>query len=172
MPPRKSIASQIWIPELYPARDCYTHASTAVFRMNLTSDALRYSRDGEVTIASSPKGADVEVVVQDTGRGILPEKLARIFAVGEKEPGSPGMGFGLLVELQGGRIRIESTVEKATAVIFTLPRRSVELLPHEDMGSGCRFELLSASMFLRKNLRSLDKIFLGYFDQNARGEVA
>jgi len=95
--------------------------------MNLTSNALRYTRDGEITIASSQKGDDIEVVVQDTGRGILPEKLARIFEPGEKESSSPGMGFGLaiakyLVERHGGHIRIESTVDKGTSVIFMLPR--------------------------------------------------
>jgi len=95
--------------------------------MNLISNALRYTRDGEITISSSQTEADVEVVVRDSGRGITAEKLARIFEPGEKEPGSPGMGFGLaiakyLVELQGGRIRIESTVGKSTAAIFTLPR--------------------------------------------------
>ena len=95
--------------------------------MNLISNALRYTRDGEISIASAQKGADIEVVVRDTGRGIPPEKLARIFEAGEKEAGSPGMGFGLaiaryLIELQGGRIRVESTVDKGTAVIFTLLR--------------------------------------------------
>ncbi|XHR28915.1 MAG: sensor histidine kinase [Chthoniobacteraceae bacterium] len=95
--------------------------------MNLIGNALRYTTGGEITVASSEKGDEIEVVVQDTGSGIIPEKLARIFDPGEKEPESPGMGFGLaiaksLVELQGGRIRIESTVNKGTAVIFTLPR--------------------------------------------------
>ena len=52
---------------------------------NLVSNALRYTRDGEVTIASSQKGADVEVVAQDTGRGILPERLVRIFDPGDKK---------------------------------------------------------------------------------------
>jgi len=104
-------------------------ASDALHRifMNLIGNALRYTQDGEITIASSQQGDDVEVVIRDTGRGIIPEKLALIFEPGEKEKSSPGMGFGLaiakyLVELQGGRIRIESTVDKGTAAIFTLPR--------------------------------------------------
>lgn len=94
--------------------------------MNLLSNALRYTRDGEISIASSKRGSNVEVVVKDTGRGILPAKLARIFEPGQKGVGSPGMGFGLaiakyLLELQGGSIRLESAVEKGTTAIFTLP---------------------------------------------------
>ncbi|GEM_PF-6507424 len=95
--------------------------------MNLIGNALRYTRAGEITVTSSEKGDEIETVVQDTGSGIIPEKLARIFEPGEKESGSPGMGFGLaiaksLIDLQGGRIRIKSAVNKGTAVIFTLPR--------------------------------------------------
>jgi signal transduction histidine kinase len=85
--------------------------------MNLISNALRYTTNGEITITSAQKEVGIEVVVQDTGRGIRPERMARIFETGEKESSSPGMGFGLaiakyFVELQGEHIRIESTIDK------------------------------------------------------------
>ena len=59
--------------------------------------ALRYTRTGGVTISSFQWEAEVEIVVQDTGLGIVVDKLARIFEPGTKEAGSPGMGFGLAI---------------------------------------------------------------------------
>ena len=92
---------------------------------NLVGNALRYTPGGEVSVTSTQKGEEVEIAVQDTGMGIVAERLKRIFEPGEKDISSPGMGFGLaitkhLVELQGGRVRIESTLGKGTTVTFTL----------------------------------------------------
>jgi signal transduction histidine kinase len=69
--------------------------------------------------------------VSDTGIGIAPEDLARVFEKFERieRPGSDvkGTGLGLaiakgLVERMGGRIWMESEPGKGTRVIFTLPR--------------------------------------------------
>jgi len=90
--------------------------------------------------AGVPAGANVSVMVQDTGEGIRPEDLPRVFdrffrgdaarSRGEAQDGllSSGAGLGLaiakgLVEVHGGQISIASQLGKGTTVTFTLPRR-------------------------------------------------
>jgi signal transduction histidine kinase len=90
--------------------------------------------------AGVPAGANVSVMVRDTGEGIRPDDLPRVFdrffrgdaarSRGEAQEGllSSGAGLGLaiakgLVEAHGGLISIESQLGKGTTVTFTLPRR-------------------------------------------------
>lgn len=73
----------------------------------------------------------VEVVVEDNGIGIPAGILSQIFNIDGKTgrtgtEGESSSGFGLLlvkqmVELLGGKIRLESVVDKGTKVLFTLP---------------------------------------------------
>lgn len=74
----------------------------------------------------------VDLVVRDTGTGIPPDKLPRIFdsfyttKSGPDETGKGGTGLGLascrhIVEAHHGRIRVESTVGKGTAFTIKLP---------------------------------------------------
>ena len=73
----------------------------------------------------------VEIAVNDTGVGIPPRDLPRIFErfykVDRARGGQPGSGLGLsiarhLVELQGGTISAESTPGSGTVVRVRLPR--------------------------------------------------
>ena len=77
-------------------------------------------------------GPQLEVSVQDTGIGIAPEDLERIFNTFEQVESSAarqfdGTGLGLalsrrLVELHGGRIRAESDgTGRGSRFVFTLP---------------------------------------------------
>jgi signal transduction histidine kinase len=74
----------------------------------------------------------VDLVVRDTGEGISPEKLRRIFdpfystKKGPDDSGKGGAGLGLsscrnIIEAHRGRIRVESTVGKGTAFTLKLP---------------------------------------------------
>jgi signal transduction histidine kinase len=68
----------------------------------------------------------VEVRVQDTGDGIAPEHLARIFDLyfTTKKRGS-GIGLSLVfrtVQLHNGDIDVESTVGTGTTFVIKLPR--------------------------------------------------
>lgn len=92
---------------------------------NLLTNALRHTpRDGTVELSAELTDGQTAVTVRDTGSGIPPDQLDRIFDRFYRSPGSPGSGLGLpiaksLVEAHGGSIAATSGVG-STAVRFTL----------------------------------------------------
>jgi signal transduction histidine kinase len=104
---------------------------------NLVSNALRHTpADGTVFLRAEPEEDTVRVQVADTGEGIAPEDLPRVFERsfrGERSRSSPeagddsGAGLGLaiargLIEAHGGIIGVESQVGRGTRFVFTLKR--------------------------------------------------
>jgi two-component system phosphate regulon sensor histidine kinase PhoR len=98
---------------------------------NIVDNALKFTRAGEVVVTVGSDHAWVEIAVQDTGPGIPPRDLPRIFErfykVDRARGGQPGSGLGLsiarhLVELQGGTITAESTPGAGTLIRVRLPR--------------------------------------------------
>lgn len=101
---------------------------------NLVSNALKCTPEGgSVTVRAAAEGGGARVSVADTGIGIPPEKMERVFskftaihAPGELPQRSVGTGLGLtickeIVEAHGGRIGVESRVREGTTFHFTLP---------------------------------------------------
>lgn len=99
---------------------------------NLLSNGAKFTpAGGTVTVQAESDGHMVAVTVADTGIGIPPEESSRVFdkfyqvgytSVGVRE----GTGLGLaicrqLVEMQGGKIWVESEVGKGSRFTFTLP---------------------------------------------------
>ncbi len=99
--------------------------------LNLLTNALRFTEQGGVTIRVIRQPAEVLVRVTDTGIGIAPEDLPRLFQEFRQLDGSfyrwqRGSGLGLaiskrLIELHGGRIWAESTPGQGSTFSFTLP---------------------------------------------------
>ena len=98
---------------------------------NIVDNALKFTPAGEVVVSVTSGQALVEIAVKDTGPGIPPRDLPRIFErfykVDRARGGQPGSGLGLsiarhLVELQGGTITAESTPGAGTLVRVRLPR--------------------------------------------------
>ncbi|MDP9475464.1 MAG: ATP-binding protein [Actinomycetota bacterium] len=105
---------------------------------NLISNALRHTpSDGTVFLRAEPEGEGaVRVEVVDTGTGIAPDDLPRVFERsfrGEEsrrrpeDDGSPGAGLGLaiargLIEAHGGSINVESRAGAGSLFRFTLRR--------------------------------------------------
>jgi signal transduction histidine kinase len=93
---------------------------------NLLSNAGRHTKNGEITISLTQEGNRLITTVADTGEGIDPAMLPRIFERGASGDGSTGYGLSIcktVVETHGGEIRIESEPGKGTAARFTLPIR-------------------------------------------------
>ncbi len=94
---------------------------------NLVANALRYTpRGGHISVAAHAEGAVVEVEVGDTGAGIAPDAIDRIFDRFYKSAESRGAGLGLaiakqLVQAHGGEISATSVVGQGTTIRFTLP---------------------------------------------------
>jgi two-component system, OmpR family, sensor histidine kinase BaeS len=94
---------------------------------NLLTNALRHTpRDGNVDLSAQLAGDQVEVSVHDTGSGIAPDQLARIFDRFYRSPDSLGSGLGLpiaksLIEAHGGTVTATSAMGKGTTVDVRLP---------------------------------------------------
>lgn len=99
---------------------------------NLISNAVKFSaNDSRVGVTASWDGAWWRIEVQDSGIGIPPDELGRIFdrfsrATNARIAGVPGTGLGLsivkaLTELHGGHVEARSTVGGPTAFLVSLP---------------------------------------------------
>jgi len=100
--------------------------------VNLVSNALKFTgRGGSVRVAATSEGALVRFSVTDTGVGISPEELPRLFDKYEQgrsraTRSEKGTGLGLyitrqLVELHGGEIHAESQLGTGSTFSFTIP---------------------------------------------------
>jgi len=99
--------------------------------LNLASNAVRYTPNGRITFALATNGIMVGVSVRDTGPGIAPEHLGRIFdrffrvdQSRSRDLGGSGLGLAiarLLAELQGGHITVESTPGAGSTFTLWLP---------------------------------------------------
>ena len=99
--------------------------------INLVDNAVRYTEQGEITIAVNRQAQTLVIEVRDTGIGISEEHLPRIFErfyVADKSRSRPlgGTGLGLsiakhIVQLHGGKIQVESTPGKGTTFRALLP---------------------------------------------------
>jgi signal transduction histidine kinase len=99
---------------------------------NLVDNAVRYSTDGgRVTIAAQRHNGSIEISVSDTGMGISPEHLPRLFErfyrvdpARSRDDGGTGIGLAIarsVVEAHGGHIRAESEPGRGSVFAFDLP---------------------------------------------------
>lgn len=99
--------------------------------LNLISNALKYSDPGAtVTLLARREQREILLGVADNGPGIPPDQIPRLFQKFSRLPGSErravGAGLGLvitrqIIETHGGRIWVESELEKGSTFYFTLP---------------------------------------------------
>ncbi len=104
---------------------------------NLISNAVKFTPSpGTIAVTVADSTDQLTISVRDTGIGIKPENLPRLFREFEQLDGSytrryQGTGLGLalcrrFVEMHGGRIWAESEFGKGSTFSFTLPRRPLE----------------------------------------------
>jgi signal transduction histidine kinase len=96
---------------------------------NLVENALRYTPDrGRVTVRLMPNGSLLHVEVEDTGCGIAPGDLTRVFErfyrAGASGPGGSGLGLAIarrILDLHGCPIEARSRPGQGTTFAFGLP---------------------------------------------------
>ena len=98
---------------------------------NLIGNAIKFTpEEGDVTVRVRADEREVTISVEDTGPGLAPAELLRVFEAyrssGPRRGRGAGLGLGLyiargLVEAQGGRIHAESAPGRGCAFAFTLP---------------------------------------------------
>jgi PAS domain S-box-containing protein len=96
---------------------------------NLSANALKFTPSGgSVRLSARQVGGEIVISVVDTGIGIAPENLARVFdrfwQAKRASRASAGLGLAIaksIVEAHGGRIWVESTEGRGTTFQFTLP---------------------------------------------------
>jgi PAS domain S-box-containing protein len=110
---------------------------------NLISNAVKYNRSGgQVTVSYRAEGPNVRIMVADTGRGIEPDKLARLFLpferLGAESSDIEGSGIGLalsrgIVTALQGELNVESRVGEGSTFWVTLPRPE-DTVPAAEVG--------------------------------------
>jgi signal transduction histidine kinase len=98
---------------------------------NLVENAVRYTPEGRVTVRTRKADGGVWIDVSDTGIGIAPEHLPRIFerfyridAGRSRAQGGTGLGLAIvrhLVDAHGGRVDATSIVGRGTTISVLLP---------------------------------------------------
>jgi len=114
---------------------------------NLIDNAVKYtSPSGNIDITMRAINNEIAVEISDTGIGIAPDALPRIFERfyrGDKSRNVSGLGLGLslaetIIKAHGGRIKVESTVGKGSTFTIFLPghksanNASKEKEPHDE----------------------------------------
>jgi signal transduction histidine kinase len=96
---------------------------------NLVGNALKFTpREGRIVIRAEPRGDQVCFAVTDSGKGISPDLLEKIFERHYQSTDSDrrGLGLGLfiarsIIKGHGGTIWAESTVGRGSTISFTVP---------------------------------------------------
>lgn len=100
--------------------------------LNLVDNAVKYNtRDGKVTVSLTNDGEDARIIVRDTGIGIPPEALPRVFdrfyrvdKDHSRSQGGTGLGLYLvqwIAETHGGGVSVESVHGKGSTFTVRLP---------------------------------------------------
>jgi signal transduction histidine kinase len=116
------------LPQGLPPLRAHPHRMTRVFN-NLFSNAIKYTDSGHVRVSAERAGdaSLLRITVDDTGSGIEPDRLAKLFNYYEGDTGraeSTGIGLAFVkqvVNAHHGHVWLESERGKGTRVLVELP---------------------------------------------------
>lgn len=100
---------------------------------NLISNAFKYSPDGsDITVSYDVTDTEFNIAVADTGQGISERDLGnifdRFFQVDQVHPNGSGIGLSLskaFVEMHGGSVSVDSTLNKGSVFSISLPIKHI-----------------------------------------------
>ncbi len=145
--------------------------------LNLISNALKSTFDGEIRVTVRPVGEQVQVSVTDTGTGISESDLPHLFQRfrridGARRRSHEGSGIGLalvreLVEMHGGSIHVKSTVDVGTEFTLFLP------LGKEHLSRGSVVSNRAAASSLQESVVAYVQEAMGWLGDSdrLRGEI-
>ena len=99
---------------------------------NLIGNAFKFTTRGSISYGYRRKGENIVFHVTDTGTGIAPEKIGKVFERFVKANNfAQGTGLGLaicktIIERLGGNISVTSELDKGTTFTFTLPANAAQ----------------------------------------------
>lgn len=141
--------------------------------VNLVSNAIKFTDEGEVVLSVSRRKGKVRFVVEDTGIGIPEERQQAIFDAFTQVDGSTtrrfaGTGLGLaisarLVEAMGGELSVKSTVGKGSTFTVSLPFEAADDV--ERISAEPRSSLLTTHVYLIDDNDRARRVVKGYLDQ-------
>lgn len=115
--------------------DAYARADAtdiAIALDNALANAVTYTERGGITVRLDGTDTEILVTVSDTGVGIPPEHLPRVFErfyrvdrARSRDSGGTGLGLALVkhvVERSGGEVSIKSALREGTSLLVRLPR--------------------------------------------------
>jgi PAS domain S-box-containing protein len=121
------------ITENFVGQICYVQTDYEKLRQiftNLVSNAFKYTNSGSITIGIDQLNNQLHFFVKDTGIGISSDEIEKVFErfyrgsnVTKSTIGGTGLGLSIvkeMVELLGGKIWIESELDKGTTFWFTI----------------------------------------------------
>ena len=127
---KKNLFLEVVIPDDLPQIYCDKTRIRQVI-LNLVSNAARYTERGGISLRAARQGQNISVSVTDTGPGIAPQDLDRIFdpfCQGTnslwRDQGGSGLGLSIskqFIERHNGQIWLESEVGVGSTFFFKLP---------------------------------------------------
>lgn len=118
--------------------------------MNLLTNAIKFTSSGKVTlrvqlVLQGKKHGQLKVQVEDTGIGIAPEDLgfifdefAQVYSSAKSRQQGTGLGLAIckkIVELQGGKINVSSTLGKGSVFSFEIPYETSKIKEHQTVAA-------------------------------------
>jgi len=120
--------------------------------LNLLSNAYKHTFNGSITVRLERQGEQVVLSVADTGIGVAPDQVPRLFerfhrVHGARSRSHEGTGIGLalvqeLAKLHGGEVTVQSQLDHGTTFFVNLHLGAAHL-PHDQVHDGGRIEELS-----------------------------
>jgi signal transduction histidine kinase/CheY-like chemotaxis protein len=133
--------------------------------INLLGNAVKFTGRGTVVLEAQWRAGELELSVRDTGPGIPPESLERVFEPFQRVAASRVVGTGLglaitrkLVELMGGTIIARSAADAGTTFEVRIPAAEIRPVPRDVKPPAAAQAPLSGRVLVAEDNESLREL--------------